>query len=127
MWASIWNDIITMIRELRAVDFAQPTYLALWVGITLLPLKGIDRRDTVSMLDYAMFMSFAGVALLFALPKHYIDAPSTETQIAVFLVLIGVSMFRWRYKAVIDVKIVEAKRPNTSLQGVNTDVRAKER
>ena len=67
--AVIVYDLKNMITSLEPVDFAQPSFVAMWVFIVMLPLIGIDRRDPIAGLVYILFCVAAGVALIFALPR----------------------------------------------------------
>lgn len=69
--------------------------IVLWGAILAMPLSRIDRRDRVTQATYAVFMAFAGTALVLAANKYLKtmhDAASAGGAVAAFA---GVASFRW--------------------------------
>lgn len=101
----MWNQFLFALRDvyesyltIRAVDLAQPSFIALWMVILFTPLIGIDRRDKYSSLMYVAYLAGAGVALIFALPKQYIEGSSTLAgQLAGTVMMMIVAGIRWYY------------------------------
>jgi hypothetical protein len=90
------NDIYESYATIRAVDLAQPSFIALWMVILFTPLLGIDRRDHYCSAMYVAYLAGAGVALIFALPRQYIEQSSTLAgQISGTIMMMIVASVRW--------------------------------
>ena len=95
-WISvIWFDLKNAWYSLEPVDFATPSFVGLWILILLLPLIGIDRRDPIAGAVYMLFLTGAGVALVFALPQKFTSSGGSNIQLATVFVMAAVSGFRW--------------------------------
>ncbi len=71
--------------------------LVFWVGILLIPLKGIDCRDVLSCLTYILYCAFAGAVTIIAIPSMKDVGFGLTPQVAFFvLVLMSAAALRWR-------------------------------
>ena len=103
----MWNQFLLALKDIyesyltiRAVDLAQPSFIALWMVILFTPLMGIDRRDKYCSMMYISYLAGAGVALIFALPKQYISQSSTLAgQVSGTIIMMIVAGIRWYYGA----------------------------
>jgi hypothetical protein len=94
------KDIYESYATIRAVDVAQPSFIALWMVILFTPLIGIDRRDKYCSMMYVAYLAGAGVALIFALPRQYIEQSSTLSgQLAGTVMMMIAAAVRWYYGA----------------------------
>lgn len=94
-FGAIILDIKMSWQLLQAIDFALPSFICMWFLILLTPLHGMDRRDPIAGSVYTLFCMGAGVCLMFAIPKAYIELPSLTTQIVSISAMASISAFRW--------------------------------
>jgi hypothetical protein len=107
------NDIYESYATIRAVDLAQPSFIALWMVILFTPLIGIDRRDHYCSAMYVAYLAGAGVALIFALPRQYIEQSSTFAgQISGTIMMMIVASLRWYLGSKQPMKILKKITPN---------------
>ena len=99
-WALLlWKDILDAVLDLRPMDFAQPSFFALWLVILFMPLIGVDRRDPISGIVFVLFCMASGAALVFALPQELIPESDLKT-INITLTCMGLGAgIRWVFGA----------------------------
>lgn len=84
--------------ELRPIDFAQPSLFGIWSMILMMSLVGIDRRDALTGLVYALFCVAAGAMLVFALPMTLVPPSDLGTMVSTLTIMAALAGIRWLYK-----------------------------
>ena len=89
------NEIVDAFLDIPVSTIAIIVGIIFWLGILWIPLKGVDRRDSVASMMYGLFMCFAATAL-FIVPKGTKPETTNYLGIAVtMLVIFGAAKFRW--------------------------------
>ncbi len=82
---------------LHISDFAMPIGLILWLIILWIPLKGIDRDDSISGLTYLAFSAFTAAVLIIIMPSHLDRDPGFIADFRILAMVTVIGVFRWKW------------------------------
>jgi uncharacterized membrane protein len=89
------REIFEAFLDVPITSFSSFLGVIFFIGLMSISLRGIDRRDQIGGITYALFMCFCGTALILVINQTKTGSLNILTQFVTVLVIFLAAKLRW--------------------------------